>query len=103
MKNLIKKILKESEREWFEDIEPLIPTKVKVDNGYPYQKRGKRFAIEGNEEYSDFKPTGWNGWYRVTGTVMYNGEECYIVYFGYSFPRVYMPIKDFGEKDVRFY
>jgi hypothetical protein len=100
VKNLIKKILKE-EQEWFEDIEPTIPTEVEVT--------GKRFAItrenmniDSNEDYSDFQETGWTGWHSIIGTINYKGETCYIVRFSHHYPQVYMPINDFENRDVKY-
>ena len=102
MKNLIKKILKESE-DWFDEIDfstaesllnSSIPVSIKID--------GKRYAIPDNDQYIDFEITGWDGWYDVVNIGVYRNEACFIVNFGGEYSRVYMPISDFTEKDMKY-
>ena len=104
MINLIKKLLKESEEDfgWAEelldnDIDK--PRQVYINN--------KRYCIESEDSSNGwssdgFRTTNWTGWYDVIGLEKHRDRLCYVVDYGVTYPKVYMPMEDFKKEDIKF-
>ena len=101
MRNLIRKILKESEdnlewaRETISDIDEYKVQWIRTADG-------KRFKENGDEKWHVFN--GWDNWYRVDSIKNFEGKLCFVTNlttsvatseFGY-----YTPVEDYKYNEV---
>lgn len=80
---------------WAEDIisEPFQPKRLYVNN--------KRYAIPSKAGYENWRKIGrWPDWYPVVGTGEHLGEQCFIINLSRDYPRVFIPISEFTEKEL---
>ena len=101
MKDLIRKILKESEDE-FEWTKDVISSSPSFEIGTFLNLRGKLFKNLGIKS-NDKRWFRWSdtGCHKITGKGFLDGEECYIIYYDQNNTQLYFKKKQFNFNDVR--
>ena len=86
----------EDELEWAKDIvsQKPIPKRVLINN--------KRYGIPDKVGYNESwrKINKWTDWYKVIDIGEHLGELCFIVRLSPDYPKVFIPISDFTEKEL---
>ena len=94
MRNIINKILKESEFDWLPD-QGEIGLKVRV-NEKPFHIKN---PVHRQDEGIFKSRCSWLGCYEIVGEEIFTGIDCYIIKLDDHYPEVYFPKKAFLEKD----
>ena len=95
MRNIIKKILRETEFDWL-PIQNEIGLEVRVA-GKPFHV--KKPIHRQDEGVFKSKVNGWNDCYKIVGEEIFTGIDCYIIELSKDYPEVYFPKKYFTEQD----
>jgi hypothetical protein len=94
VRNIINKILKESEFDWLPD-QGEVGLKVIV-NGKPFYIKN---PVHRQDEGIFKSRCSWLGCYEIVGEEIFTGIDCYIIKLDDHYPEVYFPKKAFLEKD----